>query len=325
MKAEQRLEVLRQLEKPGVNKTQMLKALDLPQSTYYHWRDLLERGGVSALEREAPLAKRIWSRLLPEEEQQVITAAKAHPELSPRLLALKITDSDDIYVSESKVFSLLKSYGLIAPRPMPEFPAAKEYYRKTTRPNEMWQIDGTNFFIVDWGFHKLIPVIDDFSRKGLSWRLFLDEDAESASHAIEEATENAKIKDLPKDQKPILLSDNGGAFKSDLLAKHLAAHGIRHIFGKPYHPQTQGKIERLNRRIKEKVCLMVYTSPGELQRAINEFFETYNATPHEGLKNVSPNDVYDGKRDEVLARRAETKRRTLERRKKHNLGRPKAS
>jgi putative transposase len=325
MKAEQRLEVLRQLEKPGVNKTQMLKKLDLPQSTYYHWRELLESGGVPALEREAPLAKRIWSRLLPEEEQQIVAAAKAHPELSPRLLALRITDSDGIYVSESKVFSLLKSYGLIAPRPMPEFPASKEYRRKTTKPNEMWQIDGTNFFIVDWGYYKLIPVIDDFSRKGLSWRLFPDEDAESASHAIEEAAENAKIKDLPKDEKPILLSDNGGAFKSGVLDEHLSNHGIRHIFGKPYHPQTQGKIERLNKRIKEKVCLMVYTSPGELQKAIDEFFETYNATPHEGLKNVSPNDVYDGKRDEVLARRAEIKRRTLERRKKYNLGRPKAS
>lgn len=325
MTAEQRLEVLRQLERPGANKTRMLRSLGIPESTYYHWRDLLENGGVSALEKEAPVAKRIWSRLLPEEEEQVIAAAKAQPELSPRLLALKIVDSEGIYVSESKVFSLLKSHGLIAPRPLPEFPAAKEYRKKTTRPNELWQIDGTDFFVVDWGFYKLIPVIDDYSRKGLSYRLFPDEDAEAASHAIEEATERAKIEDLPEDQRPVLLSDNGGAFKAELLARHLAAHGMRHIFGKPYHPQTQGKIERLNRRIKERLCLMVYTSPGELQKAIDEFFEAYNATPHEGLQNVSPNDVYDGKRDEVLARRAEIKCRTLERRKLHNLGRSKAS
>src|SRR5579872_99245 len=130
MKAEQRLEVLRQLEKPGVNKTQMLKALALPQSTYYHWRDLLERGGVLALEKEAPVSKRIWSRILPEEEERVIAMAKAHPELSPRLLALKIVDSEGIYVSESKVFSLLKSSGLIAPRPLPQYPAGKEFRHK---------------------------------------------------------------------------------------------------------------------------------------------------------------------------------------------------
>jgi putative transposase len=325
MKAEQRLELLHKLEQPGVNKRKMLKALDVPESTYYHWRDLLESGGVMALEKEAPVAKRVWSRLLPEEEQKIILEAKAHPELSPRLLALKITDSEAFYASESKVFSLLKSHGLIAPRPMPEFPAAKEYRHKTTRRNEMWQIDGTQFFVVDWGYYKLLPVIDDYSRKGLSHRLYADESGESASHAIEEAVERAGIKDLSQDNRPILLSDNGSAFKSDLLAQHLAVHGIRHIFGRPYHPQTQGKIERLNRRIKEKVCLMVHTSPGELQKAIDEFFETYNATPHEGLKNVSPNDVYDGKRDEILARRAEIKRRSLERRKQYNLGRPKAS
>jgi len=74
------------------------------------------------------------------------------------------------------------------------------------------------------------------------------------------------------------------------LGEYLSAHGIKHIFGRPYHPQGRGKIERFNRRIKEKVCLMVYCSPDELRKALDEAITIYNRTPHEALDNVSPYD-----------------------------------
>jgi len=80
------------------------------------------------------------------------------------------------------------------------------------------------------------------------------------------------------------------------MADYLTHHGIEHIFGTPYHPQGRGKIERLNRRLKEKLCLVVYCSPDELKRAIDEAIQIYNQTPHESLENVSPNDVYHGRK-----------------------------
>jgi len=103
------------------------------------------------------------------------------------------------------------------------------------------------------------------------------------------------------------------------LGEYLSAHGIKHIFGRPYHPQGRGKIERFNRRIKEKVCLMVYCSPDELRKTLNEAIAIYNRTPHEALDNVSPDDVYAGRKELVLQRRKEKKRLTLERRKQYNL------
>ena len=321
MSPEQRLEIIRQIENFGANRRKTLAQLEIPESTYYHWRDVYRRNGIEGLSKEAPVAKRIWNRLLPEEEQRVIEVAKHHPELSPRLIAVKITDSEGFSVSESKVFSLLKANGLIVPRPMEEAPAAKEYHKKTTAPNEMWQIDGTNLFVVGWGYYKLIPILDDFSRKVLAWDLMPDESGQSASTVVEMAVEAAGVKDLPSHKRPKLLSDNGSGFSSELLAGHLEVHGIRHIFGKPYHPQTQGKVERLNRTIKSKICLVVYEAPQDLKKALAETFEEYNARPHEGLKTVSPNDVYDGRRNQILEARKETKRRSLERRKAYNLGR----
>jgi putative transposase len=315
MTDEERVQLIKSLEGRR-GKRQLLKALGIPESTYYSWRQGYIGMGI---EKSKPVARRIWNRMTAEEEAVVVAKAKAHPELSPRLLAVKITDESDFYVSESKVYGLLKSKGLIAPRPMAELPAAKEWRHKTSRPNELWQIDGTNFFVVNWGYYKLLPVLDDYSRKVVGWELAPDETGGSASQALEAAIENAGIKSLPKEQRPTLLSDNGSGFISEVLAKYLGYHGIRHIFGKPYHPQTQGKVERFNRRIKEGVCLLVYCSPDELRTAIKEGIERYNATPHEALKNVSPNDVYAGKKEEVLKARAEKKARTLARRKAINL------
>jgi len=95
---------------------------------------------------------------------------------------------------------------------------------------------------------------------------------------------------------PKLYTDNGSGFVSTVMAGYLASHGIKHIFGTPYHPQGRGKIERFNRRIKETLCLVVYCSPSELNKAIDKAIAIYNGTPHEALDNVSPNDVYAGKK-----------------------------
>lgn len=319
MRAEEKQALIEQLEKQGRYRRKMLKKLGIPESTYYSWRRLFEAGGLASLEKQKTLTRNIWNRLTSEEEGIVLKYARLHPELSSRLIAVKITDVEEFSVSESTVYRILKENHLIAPRPLPEWPAAKEWHKKTTRPNEIWQIDGTFFFISGWGYYKLIPILDDYSRKIIAWALMPDETAQSVSCVVEDAIEKAGIKELPPEKKPKLLSDNGPGFIAELLSVQLSAHGIHHIFGKPYHPQTQGKIERFNRRIKEGVCFLVYCSPSALKRAIDEAIETYNDTPHEALSNVSPNDVYAGRKDAILQRRAEKKRWTLARRKIVNL------
>ena len=118
---------------------------------------------------------------------------------------------------------------------------------------------------------------------------------------------------------PLLFIDNGSGFCSNVVAGYLSNHNIRHIFSTPYHPQSRGKIERWNRTIKETLCLMVYCSPDELKKAIDEAVKEYNNRPHEGLKNVCPNDVYAGRKEIVLKAREEKKRLTMARRKRYNL------
>ena len=318
-----RKELIRDVEGQAGRRGHFLKELNIPRSTYYHWRRSYDEGGIIGLTKAKPVPKMVWNRISLNEESKVLEIAMLHPELSPRLLAIKITDEEDFSISESTVYRILKEHNLIALRPLPEMPAAKEWRHKTKGPDEIWQCDATSLFIVGWGYYKLIPVEDDFSRKVIAWDLRPDETAFSFADIVEMAVENARKEGhlVNKDSMPALYTDNGSGFTSKLMAEYLAYHGIRHILGTPYHPQGRGKIERFNRRIKENLCLVVYCSKEELKKAINEAITIYNTTPHESLANVSPGDVYAGRKEVILQKRQEKKRLTLERRKRYNLGR----
>jgi putative transposase len=302
-------------------RSHVLKELMVPRSTYYQWRKGYRGDGLEGLTKGKPSARRVWNRLRVEEREKVLEIGRLHPELSSRLLAVKITDEEAFCVSESTVYRILRENHLIYPRPLPEMPAQQQWRHKTTRPDELWQCDGTTLFIVGWGYYKLIPVEDDYSRKILAYKLEPDETALVLSDVLELGLENARKEGhlTETDPMPKLYSDNGSGFTSKILDEYLSVHGIKHIFSRPYHPQGRGKIERFNRSIKEKICLMVYCSPGELRKALDEAIATYNGTPHEALNNVSPNDVYAGRKEVVLQRRQEKKRLTLERRRQYNL------
>ena len=319
MEPMQKEALLREISALPYGRMDKLKALGIPASTYYVWKKRYEKRGLGGLMRRTGLGW-TWNRLTSSERDTILTLARLHPDLSCRLLAVKITDTEAFAVSESTVYRLLKKHGMITPRPFEDMPAAKEWPHKTKGCDEIWQCDATHYFVVGWGFYKQITVQDDYSRNPLAWALKPDETAFSISDVIERALEHARAQGhLLDGQKPQLLSDNGPGFTAHLMADYLSAHGINHIYGKPYHPQTQGKIERFHRSIKEKVCLMVYCSPEELAQALDNAITAYAATPHKALSNVSPEDVYAGKKEEILKRRAEKKTLTIARRKQYNL------
>ncbi len=95
--------------------------------------------------------------------------------------------------------------------------------------------------------------------------------------------------------------------------------GIKHILASPFHPQTNGKVERYQQTLKGEVNQIPYEMPSELQGAIGRFVNYYNHERyHEALGNITPVDVYYGRKDDILTRRKEVKRRTLQARKEHN-------
>ena len=163
MDAQGREGLINTIEKQPGKRRAMLKQLGIPPATYYQWRAMYKKKGIEGLIKSPTSAKRVWNRLTPQERELVLMIARKHPELSARLLAVKITDEEQFSVSEPTVFRILKDAGLICPKPLPELPAAKEWRHKTTKINGIWQCDGTKLFVVGWGYYNLLPVEDDYS------------------------------------------------------------------------------------------------------------------------------------------------------------------
>jgi putative transposase len=126
--------------------------------------------------------------------------------------------------------------------------AADKFHQPTTAINQLWQTDFTYLKVTGYGWFYLSTVMDDYSRYIISWRLCLGMGASDVSATLKDALKAAK---LTKKQRPKLLSDNGPCYVSQELRDWLTEHDMTHTRGKPYHPMTQGKIERWHRTMTE--------------------------------------------------------------------------
>ncbi len=223
---------------------------------------------------------------------------------------------------EASVYRVLKQYGLNRTVALVGFPAGKEFRVKTSAPNQLWQSDASYYFVVGWGWYYSIEVLDDFSRFVLASDLKPDMTADSISDVVEQAVAFTGMRQVPVEDRTKLLSDHGSGYLARAFEEYLRMLAIRHIYCAPHHPQTNGKIERFHETLKARMNLLIYTSPDELRCSMQNFIEYYNHRRyHEALGNVTPADVYYGRREEILCRREEQKQRTIQERLRYNLGR----
>jgi len=306
--------ILAQVENQSRGKRQALMALGVPKSSYYRWRR------CDGLESHSGDRGRPWNQITPEEEDKILAVARESPEISSRQLAVWITDNEGFAVSESTVYRILRREGLVK-RLEVQLVAGKEYHTKTTRPHQMWATDASYFRVVGWGYYYLVTVMDDYSRFILAWKLQKDMSANSLIEVIQDAVDATGMTDVPVENRTRLLSDNGAGYVSRAFRGYLNLVGIRHVLAAPYHPQTNGKLERYHQSIKREVNQVPYELPGQLERAIADFVDYYNYRRyHKALGNVTPADVLYGRREEILKRRKEVQIQTINRRRDYNQG-----
>jgi len=318
--AQVKAEVLQLVEHSPLPVRQTLRELRIAPATYYRWRGKHARQGLVGLEDRPAVPLKVWNRLPQEEREYVVRYALEHQSLSPREIATHLVDVEGRFVSESTVYRLLKKAGLIKSPEVIGFPAGQEYHTKTTGPNQLWQTDASYFFIVGWGYYYLISVLDDYSRMILAWQVQSSMSSPDIIEVVQQAVEFTGQPTVPVEPGPPLLTDNGPGFLGKALEDFLELRAMKHIKASPYHPQTNGKLERYHRTAKAKVNLFVYYSLEDLSEAIASFVDYYNHRRyHEALGNVTPADVYYGRRETILARREEVKLKSLAQRRLVNL------
>lgn len=317
--AAEKMEIIRLVENSELSIRQTLLALDVPRSSFYRWYQRYQAKGMAGLADQSRRPKQFWNRIPQQVKDEVVKMALDEPEKSPREIAWQFTDSQEYYISESSVYRILKQFDLVTSPVFQMISAGDRFHNPTKRVNEMWQTDFTYFKIVGWGWYYLCTVLDDYSRYILSWRLAPHMAAADVQATLNQAFAKTNLTHIKVRHRPRLLSDNGPSFVSQELKAYLQQYRIQHVRSAPYHPMTQGKIERFHRSMKNVIKLENYYFPGELEQAIQGFIQYYNEERyHESLDNVTPADMYHGRYIEIQSRREQIKEKTMRERRRLN-------
>jgi transposase InsO family protein len=308
----EKLEIINLIEGSPKGAKQTLRELGVSRSSFYKWYRRYNEHGIEGLASRKRVPKIIWNRIPESERAKVVKTALAYPEKSCREIACLVTDKEGYYVSESSVYRILKAKGLVQSPVFAIIEAKDKFDQPTIRINQLWQMDFTYFKVEIWGWYYLLTILDDFSRYILAWKLCTSMETDEVKAVLRIALEKTKMENVPLIWHPGLLSDHGSSFVSASLREFVEENDMFHIHGRPYHPQTQGKIERYHRSMKNIILLDKYYQPSELEYRIGEWVEYYNNRRyHESIGNVTPADKYFGRAEEVILARERIRMTTM--------------
>ena len=199
-------------------------------------------------------------------------------------------------IGRKKTRTLMEKMGIEAIYPKPNLSIANPDDKKypyllrglvIDRVDQVWSIDIT-YIPLENGFGYLVAIIDWFIRKVISWEFSNLLDIEFCMKALNKA--------LEKRRPEIFNSDQGSQFTSREFTGRLESEGIRISMDGRGRALDNIFIERLWRSVKyENVYPKDYQGMEDAREGLGEYFEFYNEErPHQSLKYLTPNEVYDG-------------------------------
>ena len=211
--------------------------------------------------------------------------------------------------SPSSVYRVLKAAGLLD-RHTPKASAKGKGFVQPLKPHEHWHVD-VSYINIAGTFYYLCSLLDGCSRFIVHWEL-----RESMTEAdVEQIVQRAREK-FPG-VTPRLISDNGPQFIARDFKEFIRICGMTHVKTSPYYPQSNGKIERWHRILKEE-CIRPGTplTPEDARRLVGQFVEHYNTVRlHSAIGYVTPKDRLDGRHQDILDARDRKLEQARERRK----------
>ena len=195
----------------------------------------------------------------------------------------------------STIHRILTRHGLVEPHPKKR-PRSSWIRFQASSPNETWQLDYSHWPLANGKQAPILTIIDDHSRFVLACKAF---DFETGTNVIETFITTGNEYGFPEST----LTDNGSVFTTKLYRKTdtriafeqlLLEMGITQKNGTPYHPQTQGKVERFHQTLQKALhAKPTPTTIGELNKQLDSIIDTYNNhRPHRALDRKTPAHAY---------------------------------
>lgn len=288
-----RQEFVRLASQDGANKRELCRRFGISPKTGYKW---LARVQASAQEDFKDRSRRPHTsptRSPDAIEQAVLELRRQHPAWGGRKIAQRMLDLGQAQLAPSTITHILHRHGLITPQASC---AAQPWLRfEHDSPNSLWQIDFKGHFATLAGRCHGLTLLDDHSRFNLLLGALSRTDAASVQAQL---TDTFWRYGLPlrinADNGAPWGSPSSGGHSLSELAIWLIRLGIRVSFSAPYHPQTNGKIERFHRTLNaEAIAGRNFKDHACVQRAFDTWRNFYNCErPHEALAMSTPAQHY---------------------------------
>jgi putative transposase len=265
--------------------------LGITESKFYAWR--MRYGKAS--EHNARVPRDWW--LEPGEKQAILDFHATYPLEGYRRLAFMMLDRDVVAVSPSSVYRVLHAAGLMRRHNVKPSPKGKGF-QQPLHPHEHWHVDVSSINI-NGTFFYLCSLLDGCSRFIVHWEI-----RESMTEADVETILQRARERFPG-ERPRIISDNGPQFIARDFKEFIRLCGMTHVRTSPYYPQSNGKIERWHRSVKDE-CIRpgVPLSLEDARRLVEAYVRHYNEVRlHSAIGYVTPADKLAGSDRAILAER----------------------
>jgi transposase InsO family protein len=266
----------------------------IKKSTFYDWQNISDPSPVKMTPVSAASVR-------PDEVAAVLSYRDQHPDIGYRKFTWQMVDSNVAFLSESKVYDILSENNRLAGwNRVDNGSTEKEYRHKPKYVHYHWHAD-IAYIKVGGIFYFLIMMLDGYSRYLLGWELMTDMLGGTVENFVQ------RVKEKYPHARPRLINDNGSQFISHDFKRLLQKLEIQQIFTRRNHPQTNGKIERMNGSVKQEALRP--GQPSDFQEAweiLNKYSYEYNHQRlHAGINFLRPADMFFGRGNLVLNERRE--------------------
>jgi putative transposase len=254
----------------------LLGWMELSPRKYHRWRDRYGK----ANEHNALVPRDHW--IEPQERQAIIAFAREYPLEGYRRLTFMMLDRDIVAVSPSTTYRVLKEAGLL--QPWNSKPTRKGTgFVQPLEPHEHWHVD-FSYLNIAGTFYYLCSVLDGCSRAILSW------DIRTAMKEADAEIVLQKAHETYPGFRPRIITDNGSQFVAKDFKAFIRHFQTSHVLCSPHYPQSNGKIERFHRTLKEQAIRpKTPLSLEDAKRIAGTFIDHYNQVRlHSALGYVAP-------------------------------------